>query len=68
MDAKQYLDKYGKDGAEKVAHKAGTKLSYFLQMTTGVRRPSVGLAERLVKASSGELDFVSLLTAKKAAA
>lgn len=67
MNAKAYLDKYGKDGAEKVAIKAGTKLSYFTQIAAGIRRPSVELAKRLVKASAGELDFVELLSNKKAA-
>ena len=67
MNAKQYLDKYGKEGAEKVAIKAGTKLSYFLLMAKAIRRPSVELAKRLEKASNGEMGWIELLEVKKVA-
>ena len=67
MNAREYLEIYGKAGAEKVAKKAGSNLAYFMQIARGIRRPSVNLAERLVKASGGKLDFVELLKNKKAA-
>lgn len=64
MNARQYIDKHGKDRAEQVAKAAGTNLAYFGQIASGIRRPSVSLAQRLVGASGGELDFVALLTSK----
>lgn len=67
MNAKQYLDTYGKKGAEDVAIKAGTKLSYFLLIAKSLRRPSVELAKRLEKASGGEMGWVELLEVKKVA-
>jgi hypothetical protein len=68
MNAREYLDKHGKEKAEAMAKTAGTNLAYFSQIAAGVRRPSVNLAQRLVDASNGELDFVALLTAKNNAA
>ncbi len=72
MNAKQYKDKYGKAACVKVAEKAGTNYVYFYQLVNGDRRPSVELAKKLVKASKGELDLLSLIDkprkkAKKAA-
>lgn len=66
MNAREYLDKHGKERAEAVAKAAGTNLAYFCQIAAGIRRPSVNLAQRLVKASKGELEFVALLTSKAA--
>lgn len=74
MDAKSFLDKHGKDAAERVAIRAGTNYAYFSQIAHGHRRPSVGLAQKLVEASAHEvrkehdrLDFVSLLAPRVAA-
>jgi len=64
MDARGYLDKYGRDKARVVAEEAGTNLAYFEQLACGFRRPSYELAERLCAASGGELDTPSLMTAK----
>jgi transcriptional regulator with XRE-family HTH domain len=61
MNARDYLKKHGWKAAEDIAIKAGTTKEYFSQLAYGHRRPSVGLAERLVIASSGKLDFVLLL-------
>jgi len=66
MNAKQFLKEFGKERAVKVAEKVGISYGYFGQYVTGVRRPSVEMAEKLVKASDGDLDFVSLLKAKAA--
>jgi len=68
MNAKEFLEIYGKDRVKLVAEKAGTIYPYFLQMANGRRRPSVELAKKLVEASGHELDFVSLLSSKTEAA
>lgn len=76
MDAHTFLEKHGKEVAERVAKKAGTNWAYFSQIAYGHRRPSPKLAQRLVDACEGEiekpkerLDFVSLVqpSAKAAA-
>jgi transcriptional regulator with XRE-family HTH domain len=67
MNIKQYEKTYGRKGIETLAEKSGTTFAYVMQIYNGIRRPSVELAERLVKASGNELDFVSLLTQKKSA-
>lgn len=67
MNIKQYEKKYGREGIESLASKAGTTFAYVMQIYNGVRRPSVELAEKLVKASGNKLDFVELLTMKKSA-
>lgn len=64
MNTREFIDLYGAAEAERVAQKAGSNLSYFKQLASRHRRPSVKLAQRLVEASDGKLDFVSLLTAK----
>jgi hypothetical protein len=64
MDALDYLKKYGRGRAEKVSVDAGTTMAYFEQLAYGFRRPSYDLAERLVKASEGEMDTPSLMQAK----
>ena len=61
MNARDFLDLKGREAAEQVAVKAGTTYAYFYQIARGNRRPSVKLAEKLVKASNQELDFVALL-------
>ena len=58
------MDLYGKDELAKVAESCSTKFSYVYQIALGHRRPSVKLAQKLVKASDHRLDFVSLLTAE----
>lgn len=68
MDAQTFKTEFGIDECEAVAAAAGTNYAYFHQIATGVRRPSVELAEKLVTASDGRLDLVGLLTNKKTAA
>lgn len=68
MDAKAFLDKHGREIAERVAKRAGTNWPYFSQIAYGHRRPSPHLARQLVEASAKEfprtpdqLDFEALL-------
>lgn len=64
MNARQFLDQFGRAESETVATKAGTSFAYFYQIANGHRRPSVELAERLVTASSSRLGFSDLLKSK----
>jgi transcriptional regulator with XRE-family HTH domain len=75
MDALNFLEKHGKDVAERVAKKAGTNFAYYSQIAHGHRRPSVDLADRLVVASAEEvedpedrLDLLALLKPKEQSA
>lgn len=67
MNAKQFLDEYGKAEAERVAINAGTNWAYFSQIAYGHRRPSAKLAKSIVEASGGRMDFEALLLAQEAA-
>lgn len=64
MDAKSFLEQFGRIEAKKVAEAAGTNYVYFSQLAHGHRRPSVGLAERLVLASDHRMSFEALLRIK----
>lgn len=75
MDALAFIEKHGREVAERVAKSAGTNWPYLSQIAHGHRRPSVPLAERLVEESAKEfpnvdeqLDFVSLMKSKAQAA
>lgn len=61
MTAYEFLQRYGKPRAEVVAKRAKTKYVYFSHLAYGHRRPSPEMAERLVKASDGELTLIELL-------
>ena len=61
MDAKTFLEVNGKAEAEAVATRAGTNYAYFSQIAYGHRKPSARLAQALVDASDGRLDFKQLL-------
>lgn len=65
MNALEFLNEYGRDEAERVAVAAGTKYAYFNQLAYGHRRPSVELAQELVRASGGRLKFDALLLFKR---
>lgn len=72
MDALSFLEKHGKEVAERVAKAAGTNYAYFSQIAYGHRRPSPDLARELVDASAeaapnteDQLDFDSLLPRKQ---
>lgn len=64
MDARSFLDKFGRDEAARIAGAAGTNYAYFSQLAYGHRRPSVKLAERLIAASANRLSFEGLLRSK----
>ena len=63
MNAKQYILENGWEKAEQVAKAAGTNRAYFSHIAHGHKNASVKLADRLVKASGGDLDFASLIRA-----
>lgn len=65
MDTRTFINQFGAEEAERVAREAGTTLTYFRQLANCHRRPSVKLAQKLVSASAGRLDLVSLLTATR---
>lgn len=67
MNAREFLESRGKAEGEKVAKAAGTSYAYLYQISLGHRRPRVDLAKRLVAASDGEMDLVSLLTFERPA-
>jgi hypothetical protein len=67
MNAKQYLDKYGKTATESLALRAGTSFAYFYQIALGHSHPSRKMALRLVKESGGEMTLVELMTFERAA-
>lgn len=67
LSAKEFLDRFGADEAERVAVTAGTNMPYFRQIAGGFRRPSVELAERLVEASEQRMGFVQLLKNRRTA-
>lgn len=64
MDAHSFLHKFGLDETEKVVKAAGTNMNYFRQIACGARRPSVELADKLVAASEGRMEFEALLRGK----
>jgi hypothetical protein len=61
MNAKDFLDEFGREEATRVAIAAGTNYVYFTQIASGHRRPSVDLALRLITASDDRLSFEALL-------
>lgn len=61
MDAKTFIDEFGRDEAKRIAECAGTTIEYFSQIAHGHRRPSVKLAKRLVISSANRLSFLALL-------
>lgn len=60
MDAQTFIQKHGKETAESVALKAGTKFVYLSQIACGHRKPSPALAKALVEASDGALTLHEL--------
>ena len=63
MDAKQFIEEYGREEAEKVAKNAGSNIAYFSQIANGHRNASFKLAAKLVEASGGRLDQFKLMSA-----
>lgn len=61
-----YFRNHGTEGLRALAERAGTKVSYLLQLNyMPTKRPSVKMCERLVKASNGALTFEGLANPKK---
>lgn len=52
MNAREYFDRFGRDGCARVAEKAGSNWPYFKQLVYRVRTPSSGLARKLIAASA----------------
>lgn len=66
MTLNDYFIQYGTSGLRELADKAGTKLSYLLQLNyTPAKRPSIQMASRLVEASGGKLTLEGLANPKK---
>lgn len=63
MDAKQFIEEFGRNEAERVAKEAGSNLAYFSQIANGHRNASFKLAAKLVEASKGRLDQIKLMSA-----
>jgi hypothetical protein len=63
MDAKTFIETHGWDEAVRVAKAAGTTREYFYQIANGFRNASPPLAQRLVEASDGRLDLMTLIMA-----
>lgn len=61
MNAKQFLEKYGRERCAEVAAAAETNFAYFSQIAYGHRHPSRNLARRLSKASNNEMTFIELM-------
>ena len=55
MNAREFLDEFGPDEAERVAKKAGTTLGYFRQWAYNIRKPHPRLVKKVVRASDGRL-------------
>lgn len=61
-----YFLAHGTEGLRTLAQKAGTKLSYLLQLNyMPTKRPSVAMAQRLIEASDGELTLEGLANPQK---
>lgn len=61
MNAQQFLEKHGREGAQAFCDAVDTSLAYFLQVAEGKRTVSRKTAERWEHASDGEMDRVSLV-------
>lgn len=61
LNAREFLDRFGREEAERVCVRAGTKFSYFVHLAGGHRNPSTDLAKRLVRASDRRMSLTKLL-------
>jgi hypothetical protein len=61
VNAQQFLEKHGREGAQAFCDKVGTSLAYFLQVAEGKRTVSRNTAARWELESGGEMDRVSLV-------
>lgn len=66
MTLNEYFIQHGTKGLRELASKAGTKLSYLLQLNyTPTKRPSIPMALKLVDASDGVLTLEGLANPQK---
>ncbi len=63
MNTKEFIEKVSLEEVERVANDAGTKMAYLNHIAFGRKNASVPLADRLVKASGGRLEFDLLVRA-----
>lgn len=68
MDAMTFIKETSIDEARRIAEVAGTTYNYFYQIARGDRNASTKLAKKLVAASGGRLDLMSLMTATESKA
>lgn len=61
MNAKQYREKHGRAACVALCAKVGTSYEYFKHFCNMRKRPSVGLARKMVKHSGGDLTLDELL-------
>ena len=62
MNAREFIDKYGAEEVQRVVDAAGTSKQYFHHIANNYRNASLPLAQRLVEASDGRLDLMSLMS------
>jgi len=61
MTLNEYYMTYGLDGLRELAKRAGTKVSYLLQLNyDSSKRPSLQMAQRIVEASGGVITLDDL--------
>lgn len=61
-----YFLRHGTEGLRGLADRAGTKLSYLLQLNYSTeKRPSMLMAQRIAAASNGEITLDGLANPKK---
>ncbi len=61
MDARTFIDTHPED-VEALVKTAGTSKAYFHHIANNYRNASLPLAQRLVEASGGRLDLLSLMS------
>ncbi|NBQ17290.1 transcriptional regulator [bacterium] len=64
LDAMSFWKQAGIDETRRVCELAGTSYEHFKHIAHKRRRPSVELANRLIKASNGQMSFEKLLFSK----
>jgi hypothetical protein len=64
MDAMEYWKQAGIEATRKACREAGTTYEHFKHIAHKRRRPSVELANKLIKASNGQMTFEKLLFSK----
>lgn len=60
MTLREFIEKHGVAAARDVAAEAGTNYAYFSQIAYGHRRASPHMAQRIEKATGGEVTLCEL--------